>query len=150
MAQVEPTAGSWEQPPDSLSDQDKMYWQLGRFIYHHNPYFKIEEFVADYAVKLYEARLGGQFTGYNSGYTWGDDPQNQGKDIPKPGDSGSRTWYFHVEKRPAEVNPTDPIQKPFVRNVVKAIELKYGKPVKEHTQEKLPHIIILYAGGNGT
>jgi hypothetical protein len=144
----------WDQPPAGLDqERDRMYWRLGRFIYHHNPYFKIEELGAGYELKLYEAVVGGEFYNFNSTATWGAAHPNE--NIPKPGQDGSKTWYFHVDQRPDGLGP-DKLEglpkaiKAGLRNVVKEIELEYGTKVQEKDQAKFPHIVILYAGGNGT
>lgn len=130
-----------------------MRCKLGKFIYQQNPYFGPGE------MKLLNSNLNddvrsGVFKDRDATNPWKPtDPSRVPSVIPHPRDPSSETWYFTVDKRPNEVDLADVTDiGPTYRNVVKAIELTYGPAFDDGsgTNAKPPHIVIAFAGGNGS
>ena len=87
--------------------------------------------------------------------------------IPHPTTANSLTWYFLTGRKPNTIKddltpttgspPISAADKKKARNVVKTVEIEYGQEIDTGEtlpgggpKKKVPHLILVYAGGNGT
>jgi len=181
-------------------------YQIGKLVVVQNPYLQFEDLKLT-ATAIHDAKAsggrGGQLSFLTSEAPWA--PGDAGIDfLPKPSDTGSKTWYFKTGMKPGSIPSTLPsgFDTTKLRNVVKTVEVVYenkltptggietgefvkktvdaggstpgttevivppGPGVVEGTtttaipggtrtititkRTKLAHVIILYAGGNGS
>jgi hypothetical protein len=128
------------------------YLSLGALIDDESPYFTVGQ--AIFTLTAPNISITGEFANRNpaAGNLYKRPPEDP---IPLPTDSGSKTWYFHHDWRPGDIDPNNP-PNGFCR-IVKSIEIRYqpdvdtglvdattGNPVGA----KPPHLIILYSGGD--
>jgi len=139
------------------------YWTLGDFIQDQSPYFHKGEgklLLVDDKIDPAKIRTAGILKDRDSkpGNTFQD--KFPGQDIFKPpamkGPNGPpRAFYFRVGRDSGEVLPDSTLgddtkkeNDALERNIIKVVEIEYGPAIKERAEDKPPHLIILYGGGD--
>ena len=137
-------------------------YNIGDFVVEQNPYLLASQFrlretdgtdlgSLDTAI---DSGLGGVFAGRNSYGPW--KPNFDGfPHIPHPDEPPHKTWYFVTGHRPADLPDVGTaawnLIKDRARNVVKTVEIEYEPDINSgEPPDKPPHLILLFAGGNGT
>lgn len=124
----------------------RAYLGLAELIDRESPYFEVGDAIITQD-DLDTAVIGGEFKDRKPADATLYNITVHGE-IPMPNEKGSKTWFFHSEHRPGDIDESNPPDG-WCR-IVKTIEIRYLPKVDTGHPDgpQPPHLIILYSGGD--